>query len=94
MLHERLRIQEEHSDEQDRQQLLRDEDLIRMRKNDELKDRYKTLFDRYLRNSQGEQTSQAVADGLISIPETWLAEQPEIQKDPGLMESLKPYNKR
>ncbi|HEY6171283.1 MAG TPA: hypothetical protein VIX80_03390 [Candidatus Kapabacteria bacterium] len=94
MLHERLRIQEERNDEQDRQQLLRDGELIRMRKEDQLKDHYKTLFDRYLRNSQGEETSQAVADGLISIPEIWLTEQPEIQKDPGLMESLKPYNKR
>ena len=91
-LHERLRIQEERNDEQDRQQVLRDEESLRLRNEDDLKDQYKVLFARYLKNSPDEKLSHEVSDGLAPIPEAWLAEQPEIAKNPELMESLKPLN--
>lgn len=91
-LHERLRIQEERNDEQDRQQVLRDEESLRLRNEDDLKDQYKVLFARYLKNSPDEKLSHEVSDGLAPIPDAWLAEQPEIVKNPELMESLKPLN--
>lgn len=91
-LHERLRIQEERNDEQDRQQVLRDEESLRMRNEDALKDQYKVLFARYLKNSPDEKLSHEVSDGLAPIPDAWLAEQPEIVKNPQLMELLKPLN--
>lgn len=91
-LHERLRIQEERNDEQDRQQVLRDEESLRLRNEDNLKDQYKVLFARYLKNSPDEKLSHEVSDGLAPIPDSWLAEQPEIAKNPELMEQLKPLN--
>ncbi len=93
-LHERLRIQEERNDEQDRQQVLRDEESLRMRNEDALKDQYKVLFARYLKNSPDEKLSHEVSDGLAPIPDAWLAEQPEIVKNPELMELLKPLNQK
>lgn len=91
-LHERLRIQEERNDEQDRQQLLRDEETVRLRNESDLKDQYKVLFARYLKNSADEKLSHEVSDGLAPIPDAWLAEQPEIAKNPELIELLKPLN--
>jgi hypothetical protein len=93
-LHERLRIQEERSEERERRQEHRDEEYIRLRHEDELKDQYRTLFARFLRNSLGNKVNQEVADGLAPIPEVWLGEQPEILKNPSLIELLKPYNER
>ncbi len=92
-LHERLRIQEERSEERDRQQLLRDKEYVRMRNEDEIKDQYKVLFSRYIRNSQ-HAASREVADGLAPIPEAWLKIQPEILKNPTLMVSIQQYNER
>lgn len=91
-LHERLRIQEERNDEQDRQQVLRDEESLRLRNEADLKDQYKVLFARYLKNSPDEKLSHEVSDGLAPIPDSWLAEQPEIVKNPELMDLLKPLN--
>jgi len=92
-LHERLRIQEERSEERDRQQLLRDKEYVRMRHEDEIKDQYKKLFSRYIRN-QDTTLSREVADGLAPIPEVWLKGQPEILKNPALMLSIQQYNAR
>ena len=91
-LHERLRIQEERSEEREKRQVLRDEEYMRLRHEDELKDQYRTLFARYVRNSFGK--NQEVADGLAPIPEAWLKEQPEIRKNPALAQMLGPYNER
>ena len=93
-LHERLRISEERSEERERRQVLRDEEYMRLRHEDELKDQYRTLFSRYVRNSSGETLNREVADGLAPIPEAWLKEQPEIRKNPALMQLLEPYNER
>lgn len=65
---------------------------MRLRHEDELKDQYRTLFARYVRNSFGK--NQEVADGLAPIPEAWLKEQPEIRKNPALAQMLGPYNER
>jgi phosphopantetheine adenylyltransferase len=93
-LYERLRIQEERSEERDRLQVLRDEEYVRMRHEDGLRDQYRTLFRRYVRNSAGNTLNPEVADGLAPIPEAWLREQPEILKNPALMQLLAPYNER
>jgi hypothetical protein len=93
-LHERLRIQEERGEEREKRQVLRDEEYVRMRYEDDLKDQYKTLFARYVRNFQGNKLNQEVADGLAPIPEAWLREQPEILKNPALIGLLTPYNER
>ena len=93
-LHERLRIQEERSEEREKLQMVRDEEFLRMRHEDELKDKYKTLFARYVRNSEGSKLNKEVADGLSPIPEEWLKEQPEILKNPALLELLQSYNER
>jgi hypothetical protein len=93
-LDERLRIQEERSEERERRELLRDKAQARMRQEDDLKDKYKTLFARYVRNSSGNKLSQDVGDGLAPIPEAWLIAQPEIRKNPQLLQLLEPYNER
>lgn len=93
-LHERLRIQEERSEEREKLQMVRDEEFLRMRHEDELKDKYKTLFARYVRNSDGSKLNKEVADGLMPIPEEWLKEQPEILKNPALLQLLQSYNER
>jgi hypothetical protein len=93
-LHERLRIQEERSEERDRQQVLRDKEYVRMRNENEIKEQYKVLFSRYIRNAQDNGLSRKVADGLASIPDVWLREQPEILKNPALMLSIQQYNER
>lgn len=93
-LHERLRIQEERNEERDRKQVLRDEEYVRMRQEDDLKDQYRTLFSRYVRNTLGNTLNQEVADGLAPIPQSWLVEQPEILKNPALIQLLEPYNER
>ena len=93
-LYERLRIQEERSEERDRRQVLRDEEYVRMRHEDGLKDQYRTLFRRYVRNSADYILNPEVADGLAPIPEAWLREQPEILKDPALLQLLAPYNQK
>jgi hypothetical protein len=93
-LHERLRIQEVRSEEREKRQERRDEEHIRMRHEDDLKDQYKALFARFLRNSVGNKISQEVADGLAPIPKVWLKEQPEILKNPALEKLIAPYNER
>jgi hypothetical protein len=92
-LDERLRLQEERSEEREKRQLLRDEEQARNRQEDEVKDKYRTLFARYVRNSSGSTLDQQVADGLAPIPEEWLNAQPEILKNPALAQLLDPYNK-
>jgi hypothetical protein len=93
-LDERLRIQEEQSEERDKRQLLRDEEQVRLRQEDLVKDKYKILFDRYVRNASETNAGHAVADGLAPIPKEWLQEQPEIRKNPALAQLLEPYNER
>jgi len=93
-LYERLRIQEERSEEREKRQILRDEEYIRIRYEDRLKEQYKTLFARFVRNSSGDILSHEVADGISPIPLAWLKSQPEIKKDPALEELLAPYNQR
>jgi hypothetical protein len=93
-LDERLRIQEERSDEREKRELLRDEAHVRMRQEDDLKDQYRTLFARYVRNSSENKWNQDVADGLMPIPKVWLLAQPEIRKNPELAQLLEPYNER
>ncbi len=92
-LDNRLRIQEERNEAREKQQLLRDEEQIRIRQEDEVKDKYKTLFARYVRNSSGSKLEKDVADGLAPIPQAWLNEQPEIRRNPALAQLLDPYNK-
>ncbi len=94
VLYEHLRQQEERSDERDRQQLLRDEEYLRMRNEDSLKNQYHIFFVRYLRNSTGTALHQQVADGLAPIPEEWLKTQPEMLKNPALMQLIKQFNER
>jgi hypothetical protein len=91
-LDNRLRIQEEQSKEREKRELLRDEEQARLRQEDEVRDQYKTLFARYVRNSSGTTLNQQVADGLAPLPEDWLNAQPEIQKNPALAKWLEPYN--
>ena len=93
-LDNRLRIQEEQNEEREKRQVQREEEQTRMRQEDEVKDKYKILFARYLRNSKGSMLNQNVADGLAPIPEEWLTSQPEIKKNPALAQLLKPYNAR
>ena len=93
-LDERLRIQETRSEAREKRELLRDEEQIRIRHEDEIKDTYKTLFARYVRNSTGTTLNLEVANGLSPIPDDWLAEQPEIRKNPALVQLLHPYNER
>jgi hypothetical protein len=93
-LDERLRIQEERNEEREKRQIIRDEQLVRLRHDDEVKDKYRTLLERYVRNSTGNGLNQEVADGLAPLPEDWLKKQPEILKDRALMQMLKPYNER
>jgi hypothetical protein len=93
-LDERMRIQEERSEEREKRQILRDDEYARMRHEDDLKDQYRMLFARFLRNSIGNKVNQEVADGLAPIPEDWLKEQPEIRKNPTLAQLLEPYNVR
>ena len=93
-LHERLRLQEERSEEREKRQILRDDEYARMRREDDLKDQYKTLFARFLRNTIGNKVNQEVADGLASLPEEWLKVQPEIMKNPALLPLLKSYHER
>jgi hypothetical protein len=38
--------------------------------------------------------SEDVADGLAPIPHDWLILQPEIIRDPNLLELLEPFNER
>ncbi|MDP4200548.1 MAG: hypothetical protein Q8922_08005 [Bacteroidota bacterium] len=91
-LYERLRIQDERNEEREQRQLRRDEEQTRIRHEEELKDKYRTLFDRYLRNSSGDTLNRDVADGLAPIPDDWLNKQPEILKNPALLRLLDPYN--
>ncbi len=93
-LDERLRIQEDRSQEREKRQIQRDEEQVRLRQEDEVKDKYKTLLARYMRHSSGSRLHQDVADGLEPIPEDWLLEQPELRKDPALAHLLEPYNVR
>jgi hypothetical protein len=93
-LDERLRIQEERSEEREKRELLRDKAQARMRQEDDLKDKYRTLFARYIRNSSENKLNKDVADGLAPIPEAWLSIQPEIRKNPELALLLEPYNER
>jgi hypothetical protein len=93
-LDNRLRIQEERSEERERRQLLRDEEQARNRQADEVRDKYRTLFARYVRNSTGTTLNLQVADGLAPIPDDWLNAQPEILKNPALAPLLEPYNAR
>jgi hypothetical protein len=93
-LDERLRIQEERSEAREKRELLRDEAYVRMRQEDELKDQFEALFARYMRNSSGNKLSKDVADGLAPIPEAWLIVQPEVRKNPSLVQLLEPYNER
>jgi hypothetical protein len=93
-LDERLRIQEEGSKEREKRQILRDEEQIRMRNEDDIKDKYRTLFARYIRNSSGSKLDQEVADGLAPIPQAWLNAQPELRKNAALAQLLEPFNER
>jgi len=93
-LNERLRLQEERSDEREKRQEQRDVEHIRMHHEDWLKDQYRTLFARFIRNSAGNKENKEVADGLVTIPVSWLKEQPEILKNPILEQLLAPYNER
>ncbi|MFI5200798.1 MAG: hypothetical protein ACHQNE_00240 [Candidatus Kapaibacterium sp.] len=99
-LDERLRIQEERSELREKRQTLRDEEQDRLRLEDKVKDTYKTLFARYVRNASESNGSivgdagHAVADGLAPIPKEWLNAQPEIRKNPALAQLLEPYNER
>jgi hypothetical protein len=92
-LDNRLRIQEERSEEREARQRLRDEEQIRMHYQDDLKETYRTLFARYIRNSNGSKLEKEVADGFAPIPQAWLNAQPEIRKNPALAQLLDPYNK-
>jgi hypothetical protein len=91
-LDERLRIQEERSEEREKRELLRDKEQIRMREEDKVKEIYRTLFVRYVRNSSGNKLSEDVADGLVPIPQDWLKMQPEIVKNPEVLKHLNAYN--
>ncbi len=93
-LDERLRTQEQRSEEREQRQLQRDEEQIRLRNEDDIKDKYRTLFARYMRNSSGSKLEQEVADGLAPIPQAWLDAQPELLKNPALALLLEPYNNR
>lgn len=93
-LYERLRLQEERSDERERRQVLRYEELLRLRHEDDIKDQYHTLLDRYVRITTDATSNRNIANGLASIPDNWLKAQPEVLKNPGLMALLQPLNKR
>ncbi|MDP4218941.1 MAG: hypothetical protein Q8896_00745, partial [Bacteroidota bacterium] len=93
-LYERLRIQEERSEEREQRQILRDEEFVKMRTEDRLKDQYKTLFARFIRNSSDAILNNQVADGTAPIPQEWLRAQPEIIKNPSLEDLLATYNQR
>ncbi len=91
-LDRRLRIQEERNEEREQRQILREKEQIQMRREDKVKDTYRTLFARYIRNASGNKLSQDVADGLAPIPQDWLVMQPEIIKDPEVLKYLNAYN--
>jgi len=91
-LYERLRVQDERNDEREKRQILREEEHLRLRLIDEVKDQYRTLLARYMRNSVGSQLNLDVANGLAPIPNEWLAAQPEILKNPALLPLLEPLN--
>jgi len=93
-LHDRLRITEERSIERDRKQTLRDEEYVRMRYEDGLKEQYRILFERYVHNPAENPLSRQVADGLAPIPQEWLQKQPEILKNPALLQLIAPNNER
>lgn len=91
----RLQAQERRNNERDEQQIVRDEEIATLRKDDLLKEQYKALLERHIRNAPGEATvNQAVADGIAPIPDGWLRQQPEIQKEPGLMQRMATLNSR
>ena len=97
-LHDRLKIQESRSEARDRasrikddmQRLMRSEDRLA----DQLRDQYRTLLDRYIRQATAKGLSDDVADGIAPIPKEWLLLQPEIVKDPTLLKLLAPHNER
>jgi hypothetical protein len=93
-LYERLRIQDVRAEEREQREIRRDQEQLRMRREDEVKDIYRTLFARYIRNNSNTPHSQEVADGLAPIPLDWLEAQPELQKDPSLLLLLVPFNQR
>jgi hypothetical protein len=93
-LGERLRIQEERSEQREQRQLQREEEQVRLRQEDEVRDKYKTLFARYVRHASENKWSSDVADGIAPLPQEWLQSQPEIRKNPSLIQWLETYNIR
>jgi hypothetical protein len=97
-LHDRLKVQEAKTEARDRalihsnnlQQLMRKEDQL----TDQLRDHYRTLLERYIRQAARKGLPDDVADGLAPIPHGWLLLQPEIIRDPTLLELLEPFNER
>jgi hypothetical protein len=97
-LHDRLKIQEARLEARDRASRLSD-DMQRLNRKedrlaDQLRDTYRTLLDRYIRQAAAKGWSEEVADGLSPIPESWLLLQPEIKKDPSLLDLLSTHNER
>jgi hypothetical protein len=91
----RLQTQEKQNKERDEQQIVRDEEVAKLRADDLLKDQYKALLERHIRNAPAaHEVNQSVADGIAPIPEEWLRQQPEILKDPGLMQQIAELNSR
>ena len=101
-LYDRLRIQEERGDKRDEEQQLRDsqqqqrdDEFRQMRHEDQLRNQYKTLYQRFQRHAARNQTmTPEIEDGLAPIPEEWLQQQPECAKTPQLFESLRQLNLR
>jgi hypothetical protein len=93
-LYERLHIQDMRAEEREQRDVRRDQEQIRMRREDDVKDTYRSLFARYIRNNSNTTQGRAVADGLAPIPTDWLEAQPELQKDPSLLLLLVAFNQR
>jgi hypothetical protein len=97
-LHDRLKVQEAKTEARDRALRLTDDMQRLMRKEDQLqnqlRDQYRTLIERYIRQAEKKGLPDDVADGFAPIPYGWLLLQPEIIRDPTLIELLEPFNQR
>jgi cell division protein FtsL len=97
-LHDRLKVQEAKTEARDRALRLTDDMQRLMRKEDQLqntlRDHYRTLLERYIRQAEKKGLPEDVADGFAPIPHGWLLQQPEIIRDPTLLEQLEPFNER
>lgn len=93
-LYERLRVQDQRSEEREQRHIRFEEEQQRMHHEDGVKDTYRILFERFVRNATENPLYLDVANGLSPIPLEWLQDQPEIRKNPALLQSLIPHNER